>query len=73
MPCLSFAVSGHIIEVLASQKVCFFEDLHVNDKVSNFFRFMFQYFDVYYLDDSDISSWRGRKSRYRFLGWGLRT
>jgi p24 family protein beta-1 len=33
-PCLSVTVFGHIIEVLASQKECFFEDLHVNDKVN---------------------------------------
>jgi hypothetical protein len=33
MPCLSLPAFGHIIEVLASQKECFFEDLHVNDKV----------------------------------------
>ena len=26
-------VSGHMIEVPASKKECFFEDLHVNDKV----------------------------------------
>lgn len=26
-------VSGHMIEVPASKKECFFEDLHINDKV----------------------------------------
>ncbi|KAF8525385.1 supernatant protein factor C-terminal domain-containing protein [Gautieria morchelliformis] len=34
MPCLSLLAFGHIIEVLASQKECFFEDLHVNDKMT---------------------------------------
>ena len=28
-------VSGHMIEVPASKKECFFEDLHVNDKVQS--------------------------------------
>ena len=30
---LPLFVSGHMIEVPASKKECFFEDLHVNDKV----------------------------------------
>ena len=30
---LPLLVSGHMIEVPASKKECFFEDLHVNDKV----------------------------------------
>ena len=40
LPCLfiltvlSSAISAHLIEVTAGKKECFFEDLHINDKMT---------------------------------------
>jgi p24 family protein beta-1 len=31
---LSSSISAHLIEVIAGKKECFFEDLHINDKMT---------------------------------------
>lgn len=63
-------VLAHLIEIPAGKKECFFEDLHVHDKVS-VFRCVHKVFlpdSSYNLDDCDISGWRWRPPRYRLLG-----
>jgi hypothetical protein len=43
---LSSSISAHLIEVTAGKKECFFEDLHINDKMT----VTFQVADGGYLD-----------------------
>ncbi len=52
-------VSGHMIEVPASKKECFFEDLHVNDKVCPLSTINWVGFSPAYTDDGDVPSRRG--------------
>jgi len=68
LPLLQSWVSAHMIEVGAGKKECFFEDLHKNDKVCMVLLMLLFDIDGLCIDDGDISSWRGRSSRYRFLG-----
>jgi hypothetical protein len=60
-----FLAAGHIIEVSAGKKECFFEDLHSNDKVPGSLppRLCFRFLKRI-LDDCNISSRRWWTSRY---------
>lgn len=63
-------VLAHLIEIPAGKKECFFEDLHVHDKVS-VFRCIHKIFlpdSSHTLDDCDLSGWRWRPPRHRLLG-----
>ena len=53
-------VSSHLIEVPASKKECFFEDLHVHDQVhpEPFFIYLTDLLII--PDDCDVPSWRRR-------------
>lgn len=55
---LASRVTAHMIEVPAGKKECFFEDLHVNDKVCGSLGPQVLYLRL--LDDSNLSS----------RGWG---
>jgi hypothetical protein len=62
-------VSSHIIEIPASKKECFFEDLHVNDQVRP--RCPFQFRPVrspIVPDDRHVPGWRRWPPGRRFLG-----
>ena len=62
--------SSNLIEIPASKKECFFEDLHVNDQVrvtalpriSNLTHLLFV------PDDCYVPGWRRRSLGHRFLG-----
>jgi len=60
-------VSAHMIEVVAGKKECFFEDLHVNDKVCIMLLITW-YCSHLCTDDGYISSGRRRPSWHWFLG-----
>jgi hypothetical protein len=60
---------AHMVEVSASKKECFFEDLHQHDKVRYLIIYPLQVSDITQsTDDSDLPSGRGRPSGYRLLG-----
>ena len=54
-------VSSHLIEVPASKKECFFEDLHINDQVLHVHLLTsIQGYLAIVPDDSHVSGWRRR-------------
>jgi hypothetical protein len=54
-------VSSHLIEVPASKKECFFEDLHINDQVLHVRLFTsIQGYLAVVPDDSHVPGWRRR-------------
>jgi hypothetical protein len=62
-------VSSHMIEIMASKKECFFEDLHKHDKVRRkHVSTRFATWTCLPLDDRHLSSRRRRASRHRLLG-----
>lgn len=66
---VSTLTSAHSIEVPAGKKECFFEDLHVNDKVASAFHEVYPNSLLRFCsDDRNLSSRRGWSPRYRFLG-----
>jgi hypothetical protein len=67
---LQSLVQGHMIDVPAGKKECFFEDLHKMDKVCpsiDRLNFQLNQFNCTQ-DDSNVSSGRGRTPRHRLLG-----
>jgi hypothetical protein len=67
--------STHLVEIPASKKECFFEDLHVNDQVRNVTPSTSVKLDslVIVLDDCHVPGWRRWPPGHRFLGevtWG---
>lgn len=61
--------SSHLVEIPASQKECFFEDLHVNDQVHNrAFPRPSKLDSLIVLDDCHVPGWRRWPLGHRFLG-----
>jgi len=65
---LPLLVSAHLIEVSAGKKECFFEDLHVHDKVHMHSSRSWWAQVGHVLDDCIIPSRRRGALRYRLLG-----
>lgn len=66
-------VAAHMIDLRAAQKECFFEDLHVNDKVSSLWIICTAPCShnipaLWLADDRNISGWLWGTHGYRFLG-----
>jgi hypothetical protein len=62
-------VSSHLIEIPASKKECFFEDLHEHDQVLHAHLFTSVSRDLLIVpDDRHVPGWRGRPLGHRFLG-----
>jgi hypothetical protein len=56
---VSSIVNAHLIEVSAGKKECFFEDLHVHDKVRTFVRDAATQPHLFTnLDDCNLPGWR---------------
>jgi hypothetical protein len=54
-------VSSHLVEIPASKKECFFEDLHINDQVLHVHLFAsIQAYLAIVPDDSHVPGWRRR-------------
>jgi hypothetical protein len=60
--------SSHLIEVPASKKECFFEDLHVNDQVQRHRPRQSDLPSPFVPDDRYVPGWRWWPFRHRLLG-----
>jgi hypothetical protein len=61
-------VSSHLVEVPASKKECFFEDLHVNDQVHLDSPRLSNCLTLIVTDDRHVPGWWRRPLGHRFLG-----